>query len=293
MSIRKRCSTGRDSDAVIVCSPHALHYSHVKMVLERGIPVLTDKPLSIRSVEAQELVNLAEKNRTPLAVFFGHAYDSQHRYVAREIREGRLGRIAHITAAYFANPDMLGFFGNAEFQPNPDEFPILPTQFRADAELGGGGYLQDVGNHVLSALLIGTGLEVSEVSAMMDNTEIDLRCTVSLKFSDGAIGTVTVAGDIKTRSKTYFGCGHFHVTGDTAGYWKHGGDSHLWRQDWGGSPETVPDDLLPPPTNPDANFIAALRGSAELIAPGSEALKCVRVIEAAYLSAKTGKTIRL
>ena len=280
-------------DAVIVCSPHSLHYSHVKSVLERRIPVLTDKPLSIRSSEARELVELAEAQGTLLAVFFGHAYDSHHRYIAREIREGNIGRVAHIASAYFANPDSLGFFGNFEFQPNPDEFPILPTQFRADPELGGGGYLQDVGNHALSAMLIGTGMEVAEVSAMMDSSEIDLRATVSLKFTDGAMGTVTIAADLRPRVKGYFGYGNFHVTGDTGGFWKHGGDSHLWRQEWGGAPETISEERLPAGTNPDANFIAAIRGEAELIAPGVEALKCVQAIEAAYLSAKSGAVVKL
>ncbi len=280
-------------DAVIVCSPHALHYEHVKAALERGLPVLTDKPLAIRSSEGEELVRLADNKGVPLAVFFGHAYDSAYRFAARQIRRGGLGRLAYIGCTGFANPDALGFFGNAEFRPNPDEFPILPTQFRADPELGGGGYLQDVGNHCFSALLIGTGLKVTEVTALMDNTELDLRANIALKFSNGAMGHVLVVGDLRPPTHRYFGVGQYSATGDLAGLWRTSGDSSLWRQPWGEKAQPVPPQELPAPTNPDANFIAALRGEEPLIAPGSEALACVRAIEAAYTSARTGKTVRL
>lgn len=280
-------------DAVIVCSPHALHYTHVKSALDRGLPVLTDKPLAIHSSEAQDLIDIADAKGLPLAVFFGHAYDSVYRYAAAQIQQGKLGRIAHIACVGYANPDMLGFFGNAVFQENPDEFPILPTQFRADAALGGGGYLQDVGNHCFSALLIGTGLRVVEVSALMDRSDLDLRANVSLKFSDGGMGTVTVAADLRPNVTGYFGAGHYAVTGDSAGLWRNNGDGRLWRQIWGEEAAPVPVEELPAQTNPDANFIAALRGEQKLIAPASEAIHCVRAIEAAYHSARTGRAIQL
>lgn len=280
-------------DAVVVCSPHALHYTHVKAALQRGLPVLTDKPLAIHTSEAEDLIRLADDKGVKLAVFFGHAYDSTYRYAARQIRLNVLGRLAHISCTGFANPDALGFFGNATFAPNPAEFPILPTQFRADAALGGGGYLQDVGNHCFSALLIGTGLVVTEVSALMDSSDLDLRANVSLKFSNGAMGNVLVVGDLRPEVHGYFGVGHFSVTGDCAGMWKTSGDSQLWRQTWGQPAHPVPSEEFPPATNPDANFIAALRGEEELIAPATQAIACVRAIEAAYHAARTGQTVRL
>jgi predicted dehydrogenase len=280
-------------DAVMVCSPHALHYEHVKAALQRGLPVLTDKPLAIRSADADELIALAAEKKIPLAVFFGHAYDAGYRYAAQQIRTGALGRLVHISCTGFANPDALGFFGNAEFVPNPEEFPILPTQFRADPVLGGGGYLQDVGNHCLSAILIGTGLEVAEVSAMMDNTELDLRANINLLFTNGAMGNALVIGDLRPPTNRYFGIGQYSATGDRAGLWRTFAGGPLYRQAWSEGAQTVPDEALPAPTNPNANFIAALRGEAELIAPATQAAACVRVIEAAYESARTGRSVRL
>lgn len=280
-------------DAVIVCSPHSLHYAHVKAALERGLPVLTDKPLAIRTTEAEELVTLAAKKGVLLAVFFGHAYDARFRYMAEKLREGALGRLALLDITSFANPDALGFFGNSEFQENPDEFPILPTQFRADPALGGGGYLQDVGNHCFSALLINTGLRITEVSATMDDPTLDLRSTVTFRLDNGALATVTVVGDLRPPAKGYWGYGRFAYTGDAGTFWNDGQTGELHHQPWGEAARIVPADELPAPTNPDENFIRALRGEATLIAPGSEAIECVRAMEAAYESARTGRRVKI
>jgi predicted dehydrogenase len=278
-------------DAVIVCSPHALHYAHVKAALERGLPVLTDKPLSIKVEEGEELIALAEAKGVPLAVFFGHCYDAAHRYVGQAIREGRLGRLVDVSQTGYANPDALGFFGNAEFKPNPEEFPILPTQFRADATLGGGGYLQDVGNHLLSGMLIGTGLQVAEVSALMDDPERDLRAVLAFRFTNGALGTLTVFGDLRPPVENYFGTGRFAYTGDLGALWRDNGSPHLRFQRWREEAIEITGKDLPAPTNPDENFIRTIQGRAELIAPASAAIECVRAAAAAYESARTGRKV--
>ena len=278
-------------DAAIVCSPHALHYEHVRLAVARGLHVLTDKPLALTTREAKVLVQLAELQDRLLAVYFGPAYDSAYRYAAAKMREGAFGRILHAEFTYFANPDALGFFGHAEFPDNPEEFPITPTQFRADPVLGGGGYLQDVGNHGMSALLIGTGLQVTHVNALMDNSELDLRATVQMRFEGGATGIVTVGADMRPRKREYKDFGRFAVIGESGGIWRDPGSPTLWRREWDGVAEPVPEEELPPKTNPDENFINAILGGEELIAPGSAAVECVRAIEAAYESARTGGTI--
>jgi predicted dehydrogenase len=279
-------------DAAIVCSPHALHYEHIRMALQRGLHVLTDKPLALRASEAQDLIDLASSRDLKLAVYFGHAYDARHRYVARQLREGAIGRLVHAEAVYFANPDALGFFSDREWGEN-DQFVIQPTHFRADPALGGGGYLQDVGNHVLSAMVIGTGLKAAEVTAQMDCAELDLRSTVTLKFENGAFGIVTVCADVRPPVTGYWDHGWFSFVGDKGTYWKDAVSDQLRYREWGKEPVVVSQEELPEPTNPDENFIQALRGEVELIAPASQAIEVVRVIEAAYESARIGCSVRI
>ena len=61
-------------DAVVVSSPHGLHFDHVRAALRRDLAVLTDKPLAVTAAEAEELRDLAVRRRRPLLVAFGPPY---------------------------------------------------------------------------------------------------------------------------------------------------------------------------------------------------------------------------
>src|SRR5262245_23890715 len=47
-------------DAVIVSSPHTLHFEHARLALQKGLHVLCEKPMCTRGGEARELVRLAD-----------------------------------------------------------------------------------------------------------------------------------------------------------------------------------------------------------------------------------------
>ena len=49
-----------DLDAVIVCTPHTLHYRHVMAALERNLHVLVEKPMAVNLKEVIEMRDEAE-----------------------------------------------------------------------------------------------------------------------------------------------------------------------------------------------------------------------------------------
>lgn len=149
-------------------SPHALHFEHVRDALQRGLPVLTDKPVAVTAVEVEELRDLAIQHRLPLLVAFGPPYSPAWRYFRTQIARGAIGPVQLAQHYGAANVDSFGLFGRGTF---PADFPAVvpPTAFRASAALGGGGYLQDVGSHSLGGILIVTGLRPVEVSSTMDS----------------------------------------------------------------------------------------------------------------------------
>src|SRR5437870_8862560 len=55
-------------DAVIVTSPHTLHFEHAKAALEKGLHVLCEKPMCTRADHARELVRLATAKGVHLLV---------------------------------------------------------------------------------------------------------------------------------------------------------------------------------------------------------------------------------
>ena len=59
---------GKEFDFAVIASPATTHYAYAKFFLERKIPVLVEKPLAISGEEAQELVDISQKNDTLLFV---------------------------------------------------------------------------------------------------------------------------------------------------------------------------------------------------------------------------------
>lgn len=59
---------GLPADFAVIASPASTHYAYAKFFLERKIPVLVEKPLAISGEEAQELVDISQKNDTLLFV---------------------------------------------------------------------------------------------------------------------------------------------------------------------------------------------------------------------------------
>jgi predicted dehydrogenase len=65
-----------DVDAVIIVLPVFLHYSVAKRALVAGKHVLVEKPITSNSAEAEELIELAKKNRLVLMVDHTYLYSS-------------------------------------------------------------------------------------------------------------------------------------------------------------------------------------------------------------------------
>ena len=55
-------------DAVLIATPNYLHYEQAKAALERGLHVLLEKPMTLKTAQARELVELAKARDLKLAV---------------------------------------------------------------------------------------------------------------------------------------------------------------------------------------------------------------------------------
>ena len=59
-------------DAAIICTPTNTHYEIAKKLLDNGIHVLVEKPLSTKSSEAEELIQVANQNN--LVILVDHTF---------------------------------------------------------------------------------------------------------------------------------------------------------------------------------------------------------------------------
>lgn len=63
-------------DFVVIASPATTHYEYAKLCLERGISVFVEKPLATLGEQAQELVDLANRNNVILFVAQSECFNS-------------------------------------------------------------------------------------------------------------------------------------------------------------------------------------------------------------------------
>jgi predicted dehydrogenase len=83
-------------DAVIIATPAGLHYRHTKEALLAGKHCFVEKPLAMRTVEARELISIAETNHLKLMIGHVFLYNSAVRKLKEEITKGTLGDVYYI-----------------------------------------------------------------------------------------------------------------------------------------------------------------------------------------------------
>lgn len=123
-------------DAVSVAVPTFLHAPITVAALERGLHVLSEKPLARNGEEGAAMVAAARKAGRVLDVVFNHRRRGDVKKLKSIIDDGALGR------PYYAKASWLRRRG----------IPTLGSWF-TNPELAGGGPLADIGVHVLDYAL--------------------------------------------------------------------------------------------------------------------------------------------
>jgi predicted dehydrogenase len=124
-------------DLVIITTSNDLHYSLSKEALEKGKHVVVEKPMTIRSFEAFELIELAKKNKLILCPYHNRRYDSGYRTIKEIINKKFLGNEILDCEIHFDRyrPELRG--GNAWRERNEP----------------GAGIFYDLGSHLIDQTL--------------------------------------------------------------------------------------------------------------------------------------------
>lgn len=88
-----------DVDAVVVATPIRTHHPLAKAALLAGKHVMVEKPLAASSVEAEELVELAERQGLRLMVGHTFEYNPAIRALREIVASGELGEIYYVDMA--------------------------------------------------------------------------------------------------------------------------------------------------------------------------------------------------
>ena len=177
-------------DAVVITSPHTLHFEHAKAALQAGCHVLIDKPMTTSAADARALVALAKSVGKEILVPYGWNYKPFVTQASELIAQGRLGTIRHVTCnmATFTY-DLFGGHGLAEardamFKPQKSTW--------ADPDKAG-GYGWGQLSHSLGLMFRLVDLAPKEVYAVdvKSDAGVDLIDAAILTFESGARASIS------------------------------------------------------------------------------------------------------
>jgi len=268
-----------DLDLLDVCLPHSLHREVAVMALEAGCDVLLEKPLALDLDGCDAILEAAATAGRRVAVSHNQLFYGPHRRLAELLSGGELGELRALYARLWVG----GRYGG----------------WRTDPAIVGGGLLMDAGVHRVY-MLRALGGPVRAVTATMDRPRAEESFSVSFEFESGAIGVaqgsyhgpegtfddrIDAVGELG--SAMVAGCEAF-FEGDLrgvaplrtrlAGGWAEDPATGSWE-------ESVRDSVQ--------STLDALAGGAEPPVTGAAARETVALIEAAYLAAEEGETVRL
>ena len=163
-------------DAVDICTPPALHGEVARAAAERGLPVISEKPLARNPDEARAMVETAERAGTLLMTAFCHRFQPDVEFVLGLIQEGKLGRVYQ-----FRNR-----FGALQ--------PGMEKKWFANHEVAGGGALMDTSIHSVDLFRYLVG-EVRSASGALQSfnpeiTSVEDTAAMLLTAENGAIGVI-------------------------------------------------------------------------------------------------------
>lgn len=273
-------------DAVLIATPHALHYEQARAALLKGLHVLVEKPMALTSQEAYELLDLAAQQKRLISTAVNPPFWAHCHAIRNAFRNGTIGDLETVTMYWTGSASAL--FGRS---PMPDSLPgvVRPSLYRADVALNGGGYFIDGGSHLVSQLLWLTDLKVRRVSAIMDTLPADARTVACFEMENGAVVSLTSIGDSAFSERRVL-----HIFGATKGTATvRDFDFKTTIQVQGQEAQSFTEDDLPPVSTPVANFADAILGRDSLYSTPAHGAYVVQVMEAIYESARTGKTVIL
>ena len=95
-NIKNFLDSKHEVKAAVVSTPTNTHYEITKKLLNNDIHVLVEKPLALKSDEAEELINLAKERGLVLLVDHTFLYNEAINFAMKMIQNGEIGRLLHI-----------------------------------------------------------------------------------------------------------------------------------------------------------------------------------------------------
>jgi predicted dehydrogenase len=279
-------------DALAICTPSGAHLDVALAAIAAGKHLLIEKPLEVTTERGERIVHAAAERGVLVSGVFQSRFYRAATLVKDAVRSGRFGRIS-LADAY------VKWYRTQEYYSG--------SGWRGTWHMDGGGALMNQSIHMMDILAWLMGDPERVFCAMgtpgHDGIEVEDTAVVTLSFPGGALGvlegtTAAYPGFFK-RFEISGTEGTAIVEEDRIVHWEFAKEDTLdteIREEYEvgrRSPNVVP--RFEPEHAAHArqyrDFISAVDTGRPLAIDGWEALRAVRLVEAAYSSSRSGSSV--
>jgi UDP-N-acetyl-2-amino-2-deoxyglucuronate dehydrogenase len=172
----------RRFDVIVITTPSGDHVDLAIAAAESGAHVLVEKPVDVSVVQAQRLLQVADRVKhrgQVVSVVSQHRFDPASRIVKNAIDDGAFGKLTSAVAS-------VAWWRTQDYYDSGD--------WRGTWELDGGGAVMNQGVHTVDLLLwmFGRPTEISAETALLAHNRVEVEdvAVATIRFESGALATL-------------------------------------------------------------------------------------------------------
>lgn len=261
-----------DIDVIYVVLPPSMHKEYVIRAANAGKHVWCEKPMALTEKECKEMIDACKKHKRSLAIGYRLQHEPNTQEYRSIIKQKKLGNVKSLDCAAGYRDDRT-------------------DHWKQKKEMGG-GVLYDMGVYSIQGARLGTGMEpVSVISAQTSTTRpeiykngLDETTTAVLEFPDGVMANIkTSFGENINFMNIVCDKGEIRI----APYQAYSGVKASTPLGVINTPYSIPWQQA---KQMDDDALSIMQNKSMLV-PGEEGLRDIRIVEAIYRSAASGKPV--
>jgi len=290
---------------VSVCTPHPVHADHCVEAADAGAHVIVEKPLAVNKKDSIAMIKAGQRNKVYIGTLFQRRFYEPCQRIRKAIDDGKLGDII------LGDVTMLGWRSKEYYESDP---------WRGSWEGEGGGVLPTQACHQLDLLLWFMGADIEEVYGVYKNynhptIEVEDTAVAIIKFKNGSVATITASNSqnpaqygkvrvhgsngasvgVQTDGGAMFIAGVSSITESPYNdIWSVPGEDNM-KDKWKKEDEEI--FFANDPTEyyhqlQLQDFVNAVAEDREPLVTGEDGMKSAELIEAIYISSRTGLPVK-
>ncbi|CEK13496.1 predicted dehydrogenase [Chthonomonas calidirosea] len=281
-------------DAVIIATPHYFHPPIAIDAFERGIHVLSEKPLAVTVSAADAMIAAARRSGRKFGIMYQMRSEPHHLAAKQIVESGALGEIYRTSL-------VMGWYRSQAYYNSGG--------WRATWAGEGGGVLINQAPHYLDLFCWLAGLPASLIGTTrtrLHDIEVEDEAYAFLTYKNGAHGYLYASTMEVPNHNLLEICadrGKIVIHGSRLQYFRVEGSirefTYTTKEMWG-SPKVTEEPVTLPEEKPlkghaaiTQNFARAILYNEPLLAPGEEGLNAMELINGIILSSKTQSPVEL